>query len=197
MTNFFDMLNAALYAVFIQNLILTGGYGMSEVVRMATKPKRLASFAFMIVIFSTATGVICRLLEYIPKVAAAGKATHFLIYAAALILLYVFSSAFIYLVLKPDMKLLTKWGVAALNTLVLAIPLINERSVNTVWESIGIAFGSGIAFVLACMILSAGITKISKNKHIPKNFRGTPVMFIYVALVSMAFSAISGTSAFA
>ena len=68
------------------------------------------------------------------------------------------------LILKPDKKLLTKFGIAAMNTLVLAIPLINYRSASTLWESIGTGFGSGVAFVVASVLISTGFIKIAHNK---------------------------------
>ena len=36
-----DLFSAAMYAFVLQNLIFTGGYGASEAVRMAAKPKQL------------------------------------------------------------------------------------------------------------------------------------------------------------
>ena len=36
-----NLFSAAMYAFVLQNLIFTGGYGASEAVRMAAKPKQL------------------------------------------------------------------------------------------------------------------------------------------------------------
>ena len=58
MSWFFDMLSAAVYAIFVQNLVFSGGYGTSEAIRMAARPKRLASVAGMIIYFSTVSAVI-------------------------------------------------------------------------------------------------------------------------------------------
>ena len=35
MSWFFDMISAAFYAILVQNLVFSGGYGASEAVRMA------------------------------------------------------------------------------------------------------------------------------------------------------------------
>lgn len=194
---FFDMLSAAVYAIFVQNLVFSGGYGASEAMRMAARPKRLASTALMIVYFSTLTAVICRTLDNYDAVAIQPQSIHFLIFSGALIAVYFVTCILTYIILKPPKKLMTNFGIAALNTLVLAIPLINYRSSSTLWESLGTGFGSGIAFVIASLLISAGFSKISANKRIPPMFRGSPVMFIYVALLSLAFMGISGSSAFA
>ena len=197
MNSFFDMLSAALYAILVQNLVFSGGYGISEAVRMAAKPKRLASSAGMIVWFSTVTSVVCRLLDFIQAVAAQNNAVHFLIFIGVLTAVYFVTCIFTIVILRPNKKLMSNFGIAALNTLVLAIPLINHRSAMTLWESIGTGFGSGIAFVIASLLIGAGFARISKDKKIPKIFRGAPVMFIYVAMLSLAFMGISGSEAFA
>ena len=74
MSSFFDMMSAAIYAILVQNLVFSGGYGISEAVRMAAKPRRLASSAGMIVWFSTATAVVCRLLDFKEVIARQNNA---------------------------------------------------------------------------------------------------------------------------
>ena len=197
MSGFFDMLSAALYAIIVQNLIFSGGYGISEAMRMAAKPKRLASMACMIVWFSTVTSVACRLLDSIEFVANQNSSVHFLIFVGVLSAVYFITCIFTVIILRPNRKLMSGFGMAALNTLVLAIPLINHRSALTLWESIGTGFGSGVAFIIASLLISAGFSKLSKNKKIPKAFRGAPIMFIYVAMLSLTFMGISGSEAFA
>lgn len=197
MSGFFDMLSAALYAIIVQNLVFSGGYGISEAMRMAAKPKKLASMAGMIVWFSTASAVICRLLDSLESVSALSSSFHFLIFIGVLLAVYTVTCIFTLIILKPGRKLMSNLGMAALNTLVLAIPLINHRSASTLWESIGTGFGSGIAFIIASLLISAGFAKLSKNKKVPRAFRGAPIMFIYVAMLSLTFIGISGSGAFA
>ena len=197
MSSFFDMLSAAMYAILVQNLVFSGGYGISEAMRMAARPKKLASAAGMIVWFSTASSVICRLLDSVEIIAAQNSSVHFLIYVAVLLAVYFITCILTVIILKPNRKLLSNFGMAALNTRVLAIPLINHRSSSTLWESIGTGFGSGIAFIIASLLISAGFAKISKDKRIPAAFRGAPIMFMYVAMLSLTFMGISGSKVFA
>ncbi len=190
---FFDMISAAFYAIIMQNLVFNGGLGMSESIRMAAKPKKLFSTAGTIIYFSTVTAVICRCLDYIPIIEKQNQAIHFLLFFAVLLAVYFVTGALILIVLKPDKRLMTKISMCAMNTLVMAIPLLNHRSLSSLGESIGTGFGSGVAFIVASLLISVGITKIAHNKRIPEQFRGTPIIFIYVALLSMAFTGISGT----
>lgn len=197
MSGFFDMLSAAMYAILVQNLVFSGGYGISEAMRMAARPQRLASAAGMIVWFSTSSSLICSLLDSIEAISMQSSSIHFLIYVAVLLVVYFITCILTVIILKPNKKLMTNFGIAALNTLVLAIPLINHRASSNFWESIGTGFGSGIAFIIASLLISAGFTKLAKDKRIPKAFRGAPVMFMYVAMLSLTFMGISGSEVFA
>ncbi len=194
---FFDMVAAAFYAVIVQNLVFNGGYGISEAIRMASKPRKLFSTAGMIIYFSTVTSIICRILDYHPLIEKQNHSIHFLIFFGVLMVVYFVSGALSIIILKPGKKFMTKLSMCAMNTLVMAIPLINHRSVSTFGESIGTGFGSGIAFVVASLLISVGFTKIAHNKKIPEPFRGTPAMFIYVAVLSMAVTGITGSGVFA
>lgn len=197
MSNFFDLLSAAMYAILVQNLVFSGGYGISEAMRMAARPQRLASAAGMIVWFSTSTSFICSMLDSIEIISAQSNAIHFLIYVGVLLAVYFLTSIVTIIILRPDKKLMSNFGIAALNTLVLAIPLINHRASSNLWESIGTGFGSGIAFVIASLLISAGFTKLAKNENIPEAFKGAPAMFMYVAMLSLTFMGVSGSEVFA
>ncbi|MBQ8228736.1 MAG: hypothetical protein IJZ88_06965 [Clostridia bacterium] len=194
---FFDMLAAAFYAVIVQNLVFSGGYGLTEAVRMASKPKKLFSTAGMIIYFSTVTAVICRILDFLPIIEKQNQSVHFLIFFAVLIIIYFITGILSLIILKPNKRFMTKLAMCAMNTLVMAIPLINRRSVSTFGESIGTGFGSGIAFIVASILISVGFSKIAHSKKIPEPFRGTPAMFIYVAVLSMAVTGITGSGVFA
>ncbi len=194
---FFDMLAAAFYAIVVQNLIFSGGYGITEAIRMAAKPKKLLSTAGMIIYFSTVTSVICRILDYNVFVEKQNYTVHFLIFFAVLMVVYFVTGLLSLIVLKPNKRFMTKLSMSAMNTLVMAIPLINHRTISTFGESLGTGFGSGVAFVVASFLLSVGFTRLSHNKKIPEPFKGTPVMIIYVALLSMACTGISGSGVFA
>lgn len=87
-------------------------------------------------------------------------------------------------------------GIAAFNTLVLAMPLINYRSAFNVIESIGAGLGAGFAYIIAVILINSGLKKLDTITTVPKAFKGTPAIFIYTALLSLAFTGISGTSVF-
>lgn len=197
MSRFFDLFYVAIYTVFIQNLVLIGGYGASEAVRIAAKPRRFFLFALSIAYFSVVTSAGCRILDFIPSVFALKDSAHAAIYIFMLVLVYLITAVLIRIFLKAEPKFLSLLGISALNTLVLAIPFINHRAAYNLTESIGTGLGAGLAFILAVAFLRNGMQRLEQNKDIPAAFRGIPAIFVYIALLSLAFTGFSGSSLFA
>ena len=84
MNGFVTLLVTALYALLLQNLVFTGGFGASEAVRISSKPRYVLSFALFITVFSAATSIICRALELLPQVSLAHTLVRLLIYTLVL-----------------------------------------------------------------------------------------------------------------
>ena len=124
MTWFFDLLSTALYTVFIQNLVFNGGYAASEALMLAKKPRRLWMFSAMIAFFSTVTALACRALEMIPVLSTLPSALHFAMFSGVLIVVFLITGLILKLALGATEKFLGTLGMAALNTLVLATPLL-------------------------------------------------------------------------
>lgn len=192
-----DLLMTALYTVFIQNLVLSSGLGMSEAIRVSTRPGTFGKFAVMISGFSVITSAVCSLIDNVPAVENATYAVRAAIYGGVLAAVYLIQAVFMRFVLKADSKLLGTLGIAALNTLVLAIPYINNSAAYSFAGSIGSGIGAGIAFVLAAALISQGSRILAENDEIPEIFKGTPAMFLYVAMLSLAFAGFTDTNLFA
>lgn len=196
MTVFLRLISAAFYVMLFQNLIFNGGYGISEAVRMSAKPRQLVPMAIFITYFSTVVSVICVLLDTIPLINGLSEIMHAIIFIAVIGVLYFITVSLVLLSGKASPRTVRRIGVAAFNTLVFAVPLINYRSAFSVAEAIGAGVGAGVAFVIAVLLINSGLKRLEMNKSIPKCFKGTPAMFIYVALISLAFIGISGNSVF-
>ncbi len=197
MHSVFSLLQTALYMIFVQNLVFSGGYGASEAIRMSAKPKRFVPFALMITFYSTVTALLCRELDTIPEINALGSAAHILIFGGVLALLYGVTAALLYVLLRPGRKFFNLLGISALNTMVFAVPLINRQAGFTLLQSVGTGLGSGLSFILALLLVNIGLRRLEKNPDIPPLFRGTPAMFLYVAMLSLAFAGLSGRALFA
>lgn len=191
-----DLFLTALYTVFIQNLVLSSGLGMSEAIRVSTKPGTFKKFAAMISGFSVVTSVFCALIDEIPELADVTYAVRAAIYGGVLAAVYTVTAAVMRFVFKASPKLLGTLGIAALNTLVLAIPFINHSAAYSFADSVGSGLGAGVAFVLAASLINSGSQQLAENRKIPPVFQGTPTLFLYVAMLSLAFAGFSSTSLF-
>lgn len=196
MTQFFQMLIAALYAMLLQNLVFSAAYGITESIKIAKKPKYLLTCAVNVAFFSTATAVICRLFDTVKAISSLSVTVHFLLYTAVLSVLYLVTGAFCVTVLKANKKYMNSLGMCAINSLVLSVPLLNASANYNIFEAVGTGIGAAFAFVLAVLLINAGIRHIADNENIPAVFRGTPVLLIYVSLLSLAFSCFTGESLF-
>ena len=187
-----DLLLAALYASVFQNYIFTGGYGASEAIRMAAKPKQLLRLTVFITLFSVSASVICVLLEQFSRIRALGTIGHALIFIAVLAVIYLIVLFVISTVLGAKQRTVRRLGIAAFNTLVLAVPFINYRAGFSIAEAIGSGVGSGLAFAAAAVLINTGLRRLDRSESIPDSFKGTPAIFIYVAILSLAFVGLSG-----
>ena len=186
------LLTAALYAMLFQNFIFTGGYGASEAVRMSAKPKQLYPMTILITVFSTVVSVICMLLEQINYVHSLGTVGHSLVFISVLSAVYIIVLIMVVRVFHAKKRTVRRVGIAAFNTLVLAVPFINYRAAFSLVEAIGSGLGSGLAFAIAAALINTGLRRLDKCENIPEAFKGTPAIFIYVAILSLAFTGISG-----
>ena len=191
-----DLLITALYTVFVQNLVLSTGLGMSEAIRVSTKPGTFGRFAVMISGFSVVTSILCSLIDSVPAVEQSTYAVRAAIYGAVLAGVYLLTATVMHFVFKASSKLMGTLGIAALNTLVLAVPFINNSAAYSLADSIGSGIGAGAAFVLAAAMISKGARIIEENADIPEVFKGTPAMFLYVAMLSLAFAGFTDTNIF-
>lgn len=196
MSMLLKMISAALYVMLFQNLIFNAGYGISEAVRMSAKPRQLFPMAMFITYFSTIVSASCVLLDTIPAIKELSEILHNLIFAGILLLVYVLTMLVVLIYRKISPRTIRRIGIAAFNTLVLAVPFINYRSAFSVFEAVGAGIGAGAAYIIAVLLINGGLKRLDMNKSIPRCFKGTPAVFIYTALLSLAFTGISGTSVF-
>lgn len=191
-----DLLITALYTVFVQNLVLSSGLGMSEAIRASTKPGIFGKFALMISGFSVVTSTLCSFIDSIKPLETMPYAARAAIYAGILAAVYIIVAAVMRFVFGSSAKTLGTLGIAALNTLVFAIPHINNSAAYSLAGSIGSGIGAGAAFVLAAALINCGSRKLAENEDIPEAFKGTPAMFIYVAMLSLAFAGFTDSNIF-
>lgn len=192
----YDLLITALYTVFVQNMVMSFGLGTSEAIRVSSKPGSFGKLALMISGFSVATSVICKIIDDFTAVMELTYAARAGIYGGILAVAYLFAAIIAIVVFRVSKKTLGILGIAALNTLVFAVPFINNTAAYSFADCIGSGIGAGIAFVLAAALINRGAERIEKSEDIPAVFKGTPAMFIYVGILSLAFAGFADSTLF-
>lgn len=191
MSYIFSLLSTAVLVGIVQNLVFSGGLGASEALRMSVKPKLLLEFSVIISMFSVVLSVSCFFLDTMPEFNELNLYYHYISYIGILIVLYIIS-VLIALIFKASKSLISRLAVAAFNTLVLAVPMINRLSGFTVFEAVGSGLGAGAAFGFAVLLMNISAKRIKENDDIPEAFKGSPALFIYAALISLGLYALSG-----
>ena len=191
-----ELFIVAFYTVFVQNLVLSSGLGISEAIRVSAKPGTFGRIAVMISGFSVVTGTLCGLIDMIPAVSGISFAVRGLIYGGVLASVFALVAVIAKFIFGASDKFLSTLGIAALNTLVFAVPHINNHAAYSLAGSIGSGIGAGAAFVLAALLINKGSQLLKENEDIPEVFKGTPAMLFYVAMISLAFAGFSHTNIF-
>jgi len=189
-----SMLTAASYAVFLRNLLFSGGLGTSEVLRAAQRNSEILLSSLLVSLFSTGAAVVCRLAA--APLAIFNYAWLALLYGAALLALYLLTCVVIVLLphkLAPHRPiLLRRIGMSALNTIVMGVPLLAHRMGESLPGAIGMGLGAGVAFLVVAMLINSGLHILQQNKAIPPMFTGVPAALIYTGLLALAFTGFKG-----
>jgi len=190
-----SMVTAAIYAVFLRNLIFSGGLGASEVLRAAQRNSELVMTSTLVSLFSTATAVICRLLpmDRLFPGADLPYAWRTALFGGVLLALYLLvCTAITASPFKLKRLMLKRIGMSALNNLVMAVPLLVYRAGDSLPRAIGMGIGAGIAFLAVALLINSGLFILQQNKAIPPTFTGVPAALLYTGLLALAFTGFTG-----
>lgn len=194
--SFTQMLTAAMYAFLVQNLVFNSVFGICEAIRIAKYPKHFFMHFIAIIYFCLATSTLTYLVQEYFSDKTFETIHVFLVSCAILVIVFLCTGSLMRLVFKANKKFMNSLGFCAFNSLVMAIPMIDDKAAYNLFQVVGNSIGAGFAFVTAIILINAGMRHISNNKNIPKNFEGTPVILIYVAILTLAISCLSTDTLF-
>jgi len=209
MNEIMALATAAVYAVFLHNLLFSGGLGASEMIRAARRNSEIMLTSVLISLFGAATALIglsvTRLIGAQRDVAGdlfhmrfsiytMPYVWHAAIFALILLVLYVIVNVVImFLPLRHKRILHKRMGMSVLNTLVMGVPLLLFRQGNIyMGRAVGMALGAGVAFFIVTMLINSGMHILQQNKAIPPMFSGVPATLIYTGLLALAFTGFAG-----
>ncbi len=81
------------------------------------------------------------------------------------------------------------------NCIVIAVPLLLANNEYNLWESLMLALGAGLGFLVALFLMSS-VRERLEFADIPESFRGLPIAFIVAGLFALSFMGFSGMSIF-
>ncbi len=79
------------------------------------------------------------------------------------------------------------------NCIAIAVPLMLADNEYNAWESLMLAFGAGVGFLIA-LFLMACVRERLELANVPPSFRGLPIAFVTAGLFALAFLGFSGLS---
>lgn len=181
----------AIAAVFAQNIVLCGAVPFGMINMYLHEPRKLAGTSVLVSLFSLLAALTLLPFDYIAPIWSSPVSVRAAMLCVAVVLWYLIISAVFSHIdrLKETAETLP---TAALNGAVMVMPLILD--INAVSDPVrvcGLAAGSGAGFALAVWLLMCGLRR-ADNPDIPEMFRGTPIMLIYMGLLSLAFSVFGG-----
>lgn len=188
---------AAMAAIFIENTIFTRALGTSRMLMVVKSPKTMLKFGVLLTFITTVSGFLGWVANLIIHPLSIKLYIEPLVYVIVLVVVYILTSIVLYFVFPKiyrklsEILLLAVFNCAALGAILL--PAHNSLlSVEaSLASNLGFAFGTGIAFFLATLLVFEGTRKM-KGNHIPKAFRGLPATLIYIGLLSLAFYGLIG-----
>jgi electron transport complex protein RnfA len=188
----FGFFGTGLFAIFAQNLVFTGGYGMCELLRVAARPKRLFLFCGILTAFSTVSAAANYFISGLFGFSRMSYNFRILVFVLVMAALYVITVLVLRLFRPDSFKRLWKLiSLAAFNSAVLVVPFFNYKSGSGFGDSVLLGLTSGIGFFFAAVLVQSGLKRLN-NPDMPKAFRGLPAAFLYIGILSLVFLGIYG-----
>ena len=81
--------------------------------------------------------------------------------------------------------------MATFNTAVLGVMLLTATQGFTWAQTMGFAFGSGVGYTLAVVVVTESQRKL-RSRAVPAAFKGLPITLIYISILTLAIYAFTG-----
>lgn len=181
----------------LQNAVFTRGLGSSRSTLMMNSPRRILFFGTFLTFISSISAMAAWPLNFLlRKYQVASRLG--VRYSSSLVTLLCICGVFALSLLlarayfpRLHYRLRDVAIPAAFNCAVLGSILIAFGSGFSFWGTLGFAFGSGVGYALALLLISEGRKRIALSE-VPRAFRGMPVMLLYVGILSLAIYGLIG-----
>lgn len=181
-----------LASILSQNIALIFILGMCSLIAVSTSIKNALNMGVAVVLVVTLTAMInwpIYQLLILTNTTKLALLVFIITIAATVQLLEMFIEKFL-----P--KVYNSFGIflplITVNCVVLAISLFFMNREYTFAETTVFAFGSGLGWLLAIVLLAGVRIKMKEISNIPKGLRGRAISFIILGILALAFFAFTG-----
>ena len=192
-----ELILIAIGSAFVNNVVLSQFLGICPFLGVSKKVETAAGMGgavvFVITIASFVTAVIDKFILANPAILG-GQ----LVYLQTIVFILVIACLvqFVEMFLKKSMpSLYQALGVylplITTNCAVLGVALINVQKGYNILESVVNGFATAFGFLVSIVLL-AGIREKTEHNDVPESFKGTPIVLLTAALMSIAFFGFSG-----
>ncbi len=196
-----------LVAVFAVNPLFAGFTGADSVLDAVKKPKRLPVLCAAVSIFAIIASMLMHPIDNKLKTEGNAMIVRGLIFSCIMLGLFFISTK---MVKAVSSSFYEEYGnllaPAALNGVVIGTALVVAYDKYLGLEnvtflsfdifssfgiSVAIGIGAGIGFSVAAFLVREGL-RIANNPDLSDNMKGTPILLIYIGVLSMAFCSVFG-----
>lgn len=176
-----------LATAFIQNLVLTTGFGSSVMLRIVRRPGDIWLFGGFLTGFSLLTVLAAYPLDMLIGTGSWAKLLRPLMMIAIAAVLYGIVAFWLYKAFPAVYRRVNRLlPLAAFNNLVIGIALIiNHQFALSLGGAIGLSLGACLGFILLSWLTAEGMERID-NPDMPQAFRGLPATLLYLGILALA-----------
>lgn len=185
----------AIIAIFVQNSVLTRGFGVSRLTKLVgddtVDSLTFCAMLCLVNVLSAPTSyLINRFLEqpqfwyreYIRP----------LMFVVCILIAFIFILLLVAIIRPVNQRdIMAVLPMATLNSAVLGPLLITASQNYDFLQTVGFAFGSGVGYTFAVLIVTEGERKMN-NRNVPATFRGLPIKLIYIGILALAVYGLTG-----
>ena len=188
MTGLHQFLVFLLATAFIQNLVLTTGFGSSIMLRIVRRPGDIWLFGGFMTAFSVLTVLIAYPLDSLIGTGQAAKLLRPLMMVAIAAVLYALASFWLHRALPSVYRRVSRLlPLAAFNNLVIGIALIINHQF-----ALGLAGAIGLSLT---WLTAEGMERMD-NPDMPQSFRGMPATLVYLGILALALLGFTSSFSF-
>ncbi len=197
MTGFHQFWVFLLATAFVQNLVLTTGFGSSVMLRIVRRPGDIWVFGGFLTGFSLLTVLIAYPLDALIGTGPAAKLWRPFMMVAIATVLYLIVAITLHKKLPSVYRKVSRLlPLAAFNNLVIGIALIiNHQFALGLAGAIGLSLGASLGFMVLTGLTAEGMERLD-NPDMPQSFRGLPSTLLYLGILALALLGFTSSFSF-